>query len=249
MGFTSAPGTQLTKVEVIFYQGNHSGDKQPFFTVVQLVRLHADGAQQYIHPLFLGECLAAGFQLADIHMGHLDGSELTDADRIAVFLILFVVLVFQLHNAPYAAAKQTVILLGVLVIDGDITQAQIGERSIELVLPDIQVHSDHINNGMAAVAAELGENLLCFIRADEVVRQNALDVLNALFDNLVLVGAAVLSQQELQNINRHIGAFFDFLGQVLPHDFAVEGLTQLGLDDLTCAFICMFHKSSVSALA
>ena len=244
MGLAGAPRTQLAKVKVVFYQGNHSGNKQPFFAGIQCIRFHTNGAQQHIHPLFLCKCLTPRFQLLNIHMRHLNGSKLTNLDGIAIFLFFFVILVFQLHNAPNAAAEQAVILLGILVVNRHVTQTQIGERSIELVSPNIQIDGNHIDNRMAAVAAELCKNLLGFIRADEVVRQNALDVLHALLDDFIFIRAAILPQQEFQNIDRYVGAFFDFLGQVLPHDFAVEGLTQLGLNDLASTFICVFHKSS-----
>ena len=89
---------------------------------------------------------------------------------------------------------------------------------------------------MTAIATELGQNLLSLIRADEVVRQNALYGLNTFFNYFIIVGATILAQQELQNIDRHIGSFFDFLGQVFADDFTIKGLAQLFFYYITSAF-------------
>lgn len=105
-------------------------------------------------------------------------------------------------------------------------------------------HEQHINNRVTAVAAELGQDFLSFIRTDEIVRQNTLHSLDALFDDFLIIGAAILSEQKLQNIYRYIRTFFDFLGQVLPHNPAIEGLTQFFLNYFTRAFAhhSLFHS-------
>ena len=104
MGFASAARPQLTEVEVIFYKRDHTDQKQPFLAVSQGVRFHTDGAQQHIHPFVLRKCFPPLFQLFNIHMGHLDGVELSDADRRSVPIFLHVLIV-QLHDAPDAAAE------------------------------------------------------------------------------------------------------------------------------------------------
>ena len=118
MGFARTSRPQLTEVEVILHERDHADQEQPFLTVGEHIRLHADGAQQYIHPFFLREGFPPLFQLFNVHMGHLDGRKLSDADRRSV-PVFFHVLIVQLHDAPDTAAKQPVKLGWIFFINGD----------------------------------------------------------------------------------------------------------------------------------
>ena len=102
-------------------------------------------------------------------MRHLDGSELADADGIAVIPLLLVVFVLQLNDTPDSAAEQTVILLGIAVVDGDILQSEIGKIRIEGIAPNIQAGGDHIDHRMASIAAQPCKDFLCFIRTNKIV--------------------------------------------------------------------------------
>lgn len=82
---------------------------------------------------------------------------------------------------------------------------------------------------MAALSPKLGQDLLGLVRADEIIRQNPLHILNPLLNDLMVVRAAVLPQQKLKNIDRHIGPLLDLLGQVLPDNLAVKILPELVL--------------------
>ena len=53
MALAGAPGTQLTEVEVVLYQRDHTRQQEPLLAFSQSIRLHADRAQQDIHPLLL----------------------------------------------------------------------------------------------------------------------------------------------------------------------------------------------------
>ena len=174
-------------------------------------------------------------------MGHLDGRELTNADRGAV-PVFFHKLIIQLNNAPNTAAEQPVKLGRILFIDGDVFQAEIGELGLVVVPLDVQVDRDLVDHGVAASLPENREDLLCLIRADEVVRQNALDIVHPVLNDFRVIGAAILSQKELQHIDRDICALFDFLGQVLADDFSIELLPQFRFDD--SPFILCLHKIS-----
>jgi len=46
-----------------------------------------------------------------------------------------------------------------------------------------------------------------------------------------IIGAAILPQKELKDIDGYISSFFDFLGEVFPDNFPVETLAELALDD------------------
>ena len=58
---------------------------------------------------------------------------------------------------------------------------------------DIQIDRNHIDHGMAAALTQQGQNFLCFIGTDKVVRQNPLHILNTLLDHLWVVSAAILT--------------------------------------------------------
>lgn len=161
-------------------------------------------------------------------MRHLNRRKFPNQDRHALFIFLDV-FVFQLNDTPDTTAEQTVVFLRVLLPDGDILQAKVREVGNIDVLLHIQPHRNHINHCVAALAAEPGKILLRFIRADEVVRQNALNILYALFDYFGIVRAAVLTQQELKDVNRYIGTFLDFLCEVLADNFTVKALAEFFL--------------------
>ena len=135
-------------------------------------------------------------------MRHLDGGQLADADRrniLLLFLPGFAVkifntkaavtfgFIFQLNDAPDAAAEQTVIFFRVVIRNGHIGEPQIGKLCKEAVFLDIQMHGHHIDNGVAALFPQLRKNLLCFIRSDKVVRQNVLYILHAFFNNSFVI--------------------------------------------------------------
>ena len=119
VGFASASRPQLAEVKVVLHKRQHTDDEQPLLPVGKRIRLHADGAQQHIHPLVLRERLTTLFQLSNIYMGHLDGCELADADRRSV-PVFFHVLIIQLNNAPDTAAEQPVKLGRIFFINGDV---------------------------------------------------------------------------------------------------------------------------------
>ena len=158
-------------------------------------------------------------------MRHLDRRELSDADRRSVPVFLHILIV-QLHDAPDTAAKQTIKFGGVFLIYGKVFESEVRKlRFIEIPL-DVQVHCDFINHGVAATLTKHRENLLRLIGADEIIRKNAFYILYALFNNIRVIRAAILSQQELKDIDRHICAFLDFLGQILAHNLPIEILPQ-----------------------
>ena len=88
-----------------------------------------------------------------------------------------------------------------------------------------------------------GEDLLRLVRTDIVVRQDALDVLNAGLDDLWIIRAAILTKQKLKDIDRHICAFLDLLRQVFPDDLSVKELPQFSVDH--CVFIAGFSGHSL----
>ena len=246
MALTGASRAELTEVEVVLYQRDHSFQQEPLLTVIQHIRLHANRAQHDIHPFFFGKCLSALLQLIDVHMGHLDRSELSDLDGISVFLILLNILIVQLKDAPDAAAEQPVELLRIFICDRDILQAEVGElRHVDIPL-NIQIYRNFINDGITATGTEYRQNLLGLIRAHKIIRENPLHILDTLFDDFLIIRAAVLSQQKLKDIHRHICTFLNLLCQILPDNLPEEVLAQLVLNNVTSiiiSFIALHHWS------
>src|SRR5699024_8914956 len=103
----------------------------------------------------------------------------------------------QLNNAPDTTTEQPVKLGRIFFIDGDVFQTEIGELSLVVVPLDVQVDRDLVDHSVAAPLPENGEDLLRLIRADEVVRQNALDIVHPVLNDFRVIGAAILSQKEL----------------------------------------------------
>ena len=256
MGFTGAARTKLTEVEVVLHQRQHTCQQEPFLPLVQLLRLITARAQHDIHPLVLREGFTPGAYFLNIDMRHLDGGQLANADRrniLLLFLPGFAVkifhtkaavtfgFIFQLNDAPDAAAEQTVIFFRVVVRNGHIGEPQIGKLCKEAVFLDIQMHGHHINNGVAAVPAQLRKHLLRLIRAHKVVRQNMLYVLHTLLDDFLIVRAAILPQQKLQHIDRYVGTFLDLFGQILTDDTTIKVFPQFPAQFFPVSLCCLIH--------
>ena len=95
--------------------------------------------------------------------------------------------IFQLHDAPDTAAKQPVIFFWIIIRNRHIGEAKVRELCKKAILFDVQMYCHHINNGMAPVLAQLGENFLRLIRADKIICQNAFHILNALLNDCLIV--------------------------------------------------------------
>ena len=256
MGFTGAARTKLTEVEVVLHQRQHTCQQEPFLPLVQLLRLITARAQHDIHPLVLREGFPPSTYLLNVDMGHLDGGQFADADRRNIFLLFlpgFAIkvlhtkaavtfgFIFQLNDAPDAAAEQTVKFFRVVVRNGHIGEPQVGKLRKEAVFLDIQMHGHHIDNGVAAVPTQLRKHLLCLIRAHKVVRQNMLYVLHALLDDLLIVRTAILPQQKLQHIDRYVGTFLDLFGQILTDDTTIKVFPQFPAQFFPVSLCCLIH--------
>ena len=173
MGLTSASRTQFTKVKIVLNQWNHTGQKQPFFTVCKFIRFHADRTQKNIQPLIFCKGFSSLLQLININMWHLDWCQLTDTDWRNIFLlflfgmkripinilnakvIIAFNLIIQLNDTPDTTAEQTIKFFRVFVGNRYITNSQIGKLCKKAVLFHIQSDSHHINDRVAAFLSQL----------------------------------------------------------------------------------------------
>ena len=181
-------------------------------------------------------------------MGHLDWCQFINADRVSVFLIFLNILILQLDNAPDAPAEQAVILSRVIFVDRDVFQAKVRKLSLIAVFLNVQHNGNFINDCVAPPLAEHRQYFLCLIRTHEVVSKDALDAAHTLLDNFRVVRAAILPQQELQDIDGDVGAFFDFFRQILANNLPIEPLAELALQDSSAIFaLCYIWYGATSA--
>ena len=188
-------------------------------------------------------------QLADTDRGNflllfLFGTQRISVDVLDSKVIIALRFIIQLDNTPNTSAEKAIEFLRIFVCDWYISQTEIGKLSKIAVLFNIQMYRHHINDGMTSLLPQLGKNFLSFIRTDEIVSKNPFDLLNAVLDHFFIIGAAILSQQELQNINRDICTFFYFFRQVLADDLSVKILAEFFFYFFTGAFtlIHLFHS-------
>ena len=90
------------------------------------------------------------------------------------------------------------------------------------------------NSFIAASLTEDRKDLLRLVGTDVVFSQNPLDVCNAGFNDILVIGTAILSKKKLKDINGNICPFLDFLCEVFADNSAVEYLTQFAVDYSVC---------------
>ena len=163
-------------------------------------------------------------------MRHLNGGQLHNANRTD-FLILFDILVFELHNAPNTTAQQTIIFQRIIGMQRNTFKTPICKFSFIAVLLNVQMRGKTVNDGIRTTLTELCENNLSFIGTDIVFGQDTLYILHANRNDGGIVGVAILSQEELKDIDGHICTLLDSLGQIFANDLAVEKLTQLLIEN------------------
>ena len=164
-------------------------------------------------------------------------------------LVLFAELIVQLHDAPDPTTEQPVILRYILRCDRDILDPKIGEVSLIAVIFDVQLHGESVDYGETAPFPQQREHLLRLVRTHEIVGQDALHILNAFLNDLIIIRTAVLAKEKLQYIDRDICPLFDGLGQILSDDPTVKVLPQFLVNDHV-GVICfiaqfpLFHGAS-----
>ena len=138
-----------------------------------------------------------------------------------------------MDNAPDTSTEKAVILFRILLINRNSTESEIGKPCFIVIISQVQFNCHLIYDGHCATLTQFGQNFFCFIRADIVIRKNALHILYALLNNFVIIRTAILPKEELKDIGRHIRTLLDFLRQVFSDNFPIKVLAQLVLDYFT----------------
>ena len=120
-------------------------------------------------------------------MGHLDRSQLADADRLRILLILFDELIVQLKDTPDTATEKSVITLDVIRTNRDILDTQIHKGSLIPVFLCIQHDRNPIDDRITPTLTEHCQDLLGFIRTHIIVPEYTLHILNSFIDDLFII--------------------------------------------------------------
>ena len=142
-------------------------------------------------------------------MWHLNRCQLSNTNRLCIFLIFFNKLIVKLENTPDTPTKQTVIILYIVSTDRNILNAKVREGCLVPVFLCIKNYCNPVNNCIASSLSKKRQYLLCLIRTDIVISQNTLHIVYSLVNNLLIIGITILSKKIFQYIYRNIGSFSD----------------------------------------
>ena len=140
-------------------------------------------------------------------MWHLNRCQLSNTNRLCIFLIFFNKLIVKLENTPDTTTKQTVIILYIVSTDRNILNAEVREGCLVPVFLCIKHYCNPVNNCITASLSKEGQYLLCFIRTDIVISQNTLHIVYSLVNNFLIIRITILSEKIFQYIYRNICSF------------------------------------------
>ena len=100
--------------------------------------------------------------------------------------------------------------------------AEVAELRLVDVALLVERHAHLVDDLETASLADRRFHLLGLVGPHVVLGEDLFDRAEAVFDNGLVVRRAVGSEQIFQDVDRHVGAFLDQLGQVLANDLARE---------------------------
>ena len=160
-----------------------------------------------------------------------------------VFPVVLNGVVGEVDLRPDTPLQQPVVLVDDFLGNMHVLVAEVGEFGPVLVLAGYQANSDLVDDAMAAPPLQLGLCLLRLVGPDEVVDQGLVDDLQSDFDGGRVVGCAVLPEQVLEHVDRHVCPDLDAPHQVLADDPPWERGIGLGVERLG------YHNSSSTVTA
>ena len=183
--------------------------------------LESDRARHEVEPLVAAEPRAGLEVLVHVERGDLDRLESPDVEGSLLRLVV-VGVVDEIELAPDAAAEEALVLVDDVLGDVDVLVAEVREVGPELVLARDEPDVDLVDEAVLALPLELRLRLLGLVGSDEVLLQSLVDDLEAGRDRRRVVGRAVLAEQELKDVDGHVGADLDLADEVLADDPARE---------------------------
>ena len=103
-----------------------------------------------------------------------------------------------------------------------IPYAEVAEQRLVDVALLVERHAHLVDDLETAALADRGLHLLRLVGTNVVLGEDLLDRRQALLDHGLVVRGAVGPEQILQDVDWHVRAFLDQLGQVLANDLAGE---------------------------
>ena len=164
-----------------------------------------------------------GDELVEIEGGDLDRFERPDVEGSFLRLVLSGV-VEQVELAPRPALQQAVVLVDEVLGHVHELVVEVLQVRPELVLPCEQPDVDLVDEPVLALLLDPRLGQLGLVGTDEVLPQCLIDDSQPGLDRRRHVGGAVLAQQELQHVDRNVGAHLDLTDEVLAYDAPREGV-------------------------
>ena len=197
-------------------------EREQLAAQVVLARLEADGAHDEVEPVVAAELAPRLEVRIEVERGDLDGLERRDVEGRLLGRVLEVV-VDEVELAPRAAAEQPVVLVDDLLGDVDVLDAEV-LRACAQNFFSLATKRTSTLSMRRCLPFFLSSAFACLglVGSDEVVRQRLVDDLEAGLDRGRVVGGAVLPEEELEDVDRHVRADLDLADEVLAHDPARE---------------------------
>ncbi len=148
---------------------------------------------------------------------HLNRLQRKDAERRTLFVLI--IIIFEVDDAPDAAAQQLLVLLYISVIYDYLVNVDIEDSALVVVRFLVEFGRYLVDYLVMSAFTDLGFNLFRFIRTHKVVCQYMLYGLNTFFYIIFIVCGAVHAEQIFQNITRNIRTLFYSFGKVFADNF------------------------------
>ena len=219
-----ALGAEFADVVVVLDQRDHPAEQVPADAGLELRGLVAGRPQEHVDPLLLGEFTPKREQLLHVEVRHLNRLDVFDDERRALLVLLVEIL--HRDNAPDAPDEQFLELLDELRADVGPPDVEVHEGGLVDVALLVQGDGDLVDDLVAAPLADQRLDLLPLVRADVVIGQNLLDLLEPLGDAGLVAGWAVAAEQVFEDEGGHVRPLLDDLGEVLADHLAGKAADQ-----------------------
>ena len=217
-------GTQFHQVVVALAVGHQSRKLEQLGAPSQLRGVQAYGAYQHVDPLVLSEARAPFHVALEVEPAHLDGLQVhQDVGRLVARLIG---LVGQVRDAPYSRHQQAPVLLHRVRAHQYLAHAQVLECGLVGVALLVERDGHLVDDALVLRLLDVAADGARLGALHVVFGQDAAHALHACFDLPLVVGGAVLPQEELQHVAWNRRVALHELYQVLAHNVSREHVVE-----------------------
>ena len=191
----------------------------------ELLRLHADAADQEILPLLGGKGLPALIERRQhFALGQLDLAQRINAERAAILLLGDGRVVGEFDLGIEAAREHAFVGVDHRLADAHVLQLQARQGGQKRIGAGIQSGGDDVDQLDVPLFLGAGLEQLMLAGADGLLAELALDDLEAFGDFLFIHRGAVAAQQKLGDVGGNGVLPLEFAHQILAHHIAFKGL-------------------------